>query len=340
MSNEITTEPLLSESKKSTRPKKTWWVRFDRYNGKILTLTQRKISEYTPETEMVAEVDNPICRDILRGKVKKTNYAVLWDFKKECWNLDVKSTTLVITPRDNKLKPIRDDVSPENCDLYVRLFKKDNSLLVSVNLKNIAETMNLADIGFISTTANNLLDLYLTRKNDPDYLVQIVPVNAEQLISDTKMLIKLPEDITRVIDWENMSVYTKPVFKTYGIEYSSGYTKQDIGESNTILKKAEFDSKISDINIYVVNNEIYFDSSLRENQMYYFDGRTKFNIVVCDQEIDRYVGCLELNTARLCSDKKYVIPKPENWPERPLLIYKNKYLKMSYTGEKNVYAEH
>ena len=339
MSSETIIEPLQNESKRSTK-KRTWWARFDRYNGKILTLTPRKLSDFNPDTEMVAEVDNPICRDILRGKVKKTDYAVLWDYKTETWNLDVKSTTLVIKPRDNKLKPARDDLSPENSDMYLRIFKNDYAILVSVNLKNIAETMNLADIGFISTSGKNLLDLYLTRKNDPDYLIEVIPINTEQLINDTKILIKLPESITRVIDWENMSVYTKPVFKNYGIEYSVGHSNENISSSNTILKTATNSQKTADINIYVDNDQIHFESTLRENQMYYFDGRTKFNIMVCDTEIDRYVGGLELNTARLISNQKYSIPKPASWPDRPLLIYRNKYLRLNYTGEKNVYAEH
>ena len=289
---------------------------------------------------MVAEVDNPICRDIVKGKVRKNKFAVLWDYKNERWNLDVKSTTLVIRPHGNKLNPIQDTESPENCDLYVRVFKKDHALLVSVNLKNIAETMNLADISFISASEDHLLDLYITRKNDPDYLISVVPVDPETLMQHTKILIELPESTAKLIDWENVSFYTKPVFKNYGIEFNSGKSDVNIGSNHQILRKSNDQAEISDINIYILNDQLHFESSLKENQMYYFDGKTKFNVLVCDQEIDNYVGCLELNTARLVSDRSYTIPRPSNWPDAPLLIYKNRYLRISYTGEKNVHAEH
>lgn len=318
--------------------KKTWWVKFDKFNGRIITVTQRQIKEFQ-DSEEVAQIDNTLCRDILKGRVNKNNYAIFWDYKTEEWKMDVKSTTLVLKPRDNKLLPIQLDRSPEYSDLYLRVFKKENIIMISVDLKNIAETMNLADINFISNDDSNLLDIYLTRKNDPDYLIDIIPVSAEQLIKNTRMIVELSEKTAKLIDWENTSIYTKPVFKNYAMEYVSGNVESTVDKSSKTLKQAQPTTEGSDINIYIDNDKLCFNSALSENQLYYFGSKPKFNLTVSDGEIDRFVGVLELSTIKLCSNQTYTIKKPSNWPQNPVLAYKNKHVTISYTGEKNV-SEH
>ena len=332
MNNETILKPLPSREKSS----RTWWVLFNKINGKISTISPRKINQgvIKNDDELIAEVNNPVCKDILKGKKNKNKYSVLWDFKNECWNLDIKSTTLVIRPNDNKLTPIDIGNPKEACDIHITFFRQDFTLLISANLKNIAETMNLADIGFISTSENKLLDLFITKRNDPDYLVHIVPVNPEELLNQQRILVKLPQEINKVIDWDNISIYTKPVFKTYGLDVYNGSGLQDSESRNKrVLHVGNFTRESSDINIYIHNEELYIDSKLTDTQMSYFGGKTKFNILVCDQEIDNLIGNLELNVSTLCGRKEYKLPIPKNWPKTPLLVHRNKKIKVSYTGD-------
>jgi hypothetical protein len=334
MNTETITAQHSNQLPKSNRK---WWVKFSKNNGRILTLTPREIKDYA-DTELVVQVDNPICRDILKGTANKNNYAILWDYKSEEWKLDVKSTTLVMRPRDNKLVPIQTNKSPDICDMYLKVFKNENTILVSVDLKNIAETMNLADIHFISSEdESHLLNIFLTRKNDPDYLITSIPISAEELIKEEKLLIELPEDVVKLIDWENTSVYTKPIFSTYGMEYSNSQVKTISEKNFLVIRKSTATPEFCDINICIVNGKLEIKSSLAENQIYYFKGKTKFNLLVSDAEIDRFVGNIELNTAKLCSKDVHYIPIPDFWPDRPILTFKSKYATVSYTGEQDAH---
>jgi hypothetical protein len=332
MNNETITEPLPSKTAR------TWWVKFQKQNGKLISVTPRKVnSSILEDTELLAEVDNPVCRDIIKGRKSKKDFAVLWDFKKECWSLDVKSTTLKLKPNDNKLTPISESIPKDICDLHVTLYKKDRTVLIYANLNNIIESMNLADISFISESESKLLDLYITKKNDPDYLVHIVNVNAQQLIKYERTMVTLPSEISKIIDWDNISIYTKPVFKNYGLEIRRGAGKESqIDTDKYCLYSANYQESESDINIYVLNDKLVFHSNLNENHLQYFGGKTKFNILVCDQEIDRFVGNIELDVVALCGDRDYKIDLPQDWPQNALIVHRNKKVRLSYTGERNV----
>jgi hypothetical protein len=335
MSNKTITEPLPNNTSQS----RTWWARFNKINGRILAITSKKINNSLIENnsdELIAEIDNPVCRDILRGKTNKKNYAILWDFNNERWNLDVKSTTLLIRPSDNKLTPIKLENPKDICDIHITIFKQDQTIFVSANLKNIAETMNLADIGYISTSESKLLDLFITKKNDPDYLVHVIPIDPEKLLNQQNLLIKLPEKINKIIDWDNVSIYTKPVFKHYGLDIRSNSVKNDIVNSQKkILYSVNYDKSESDINIYVDNGSLCVKSKLTENQIFYFGGKTKFKIIYCEQYIDNLIGKLEFDVAILSGPKEIKLPLPKDWPANPLLVHRNKKIRISYTGEKN-----
>lgn len=331
MSSETIIEPLLS------KVARTWWVRFQKHNGKLISITPRQINDsILDKNELLAEVNNPVCRDIIRGSKSKKDYAILWDFKNECWCLDVKSTTLELKPVDNKLRPIPESTAKEVCDLHVTLYKNDRTVLVYANLRNITESMNLADISFISASESKLLDLYITKKNDPDYLVHIINVDAEQLINYERTLVTLPEDISKIIDWDNISIYTKPVFQNYGLEIRRGNGKDSqVNSDKHTLYSANYQEEESDINIYVLNDKLCFDSKLNENHIHYFGGRTKFNVLVCDQQIDHFVGNIELDVAAICGERIYKFDLPDDWPDNPLIVHRNKKVRISYTGEKN-----
>lgn len=335
MNNETITEPSPSK----TPAKRTWWVTFNKDNGKILSVTPRRSPGIDlKENQLLAEIDNPVCRDIVKGKVSKNKYAIMWDHETDSWSLDKKSNTLKLTPTHHKLLPMQENNIYDVCDLHVTVFKKDFMLLVNVNLKNIKINMNLSDIAYISSSSTKLLDLYITRKNDPDYLIHIIPIDAEQLIKNQAMVVSIDQDANKIIDWNNVSIYTKPVFKNYGMEIKAGSganSDKALNKKKTIYKNEIIDDN-TDINIYTVNDgTVRVVSNFNKDQFGMFGGKTKFNIIVCNNNIDMLVGGLELDVAALTSGKEIKIERPDFWPDQPLLLHRLKKIKLSYTGEKN-----
>ena len=84
----------------------------------------------------------------------------------------------------------------------------------------------------------------------------------------------------------------------------------------------------TDINIKVVDNTLNITSELNESQLYYFGGKNSLKIVVCDTVVDNFVGAFEIKVDQLLRNKANTTIDFK-WPKKPLLIYKNNYLKLS-----------
>ena len=90
----------------------------------------------------------------------------------------------------------------------------------------------------------------------------------------------------------------------------------------------------NNININVVDNVMHIKSKITESEVYYFEGRNKLRIVVCDSNVDNLVGAFEVSVDQLLHDTSK-LDINFKWPEDPILLYKNNYLAVSTDGEIN-----
>lgn len=70
------------------------------------------------------------------------------------------------------------------------------------------------------------MDIYITKKNDPDYLIDSISVNPLELFQTGKQVTDLNEEITSQVDWSEISLYTKPVFKKISVGTRSNTCKE------------------------------------------------------------------------------------------------------------------
>jgi len=308
-----------------------YWVKFSKQNGKIKGISSSPIQDFD-DSERVIESINPVCRDLLKGKANRRNYAVLWDPVKNIWEVDVKSSTLVIKPLSDRLAPVTTEKNPFSTDIHITISKLSGAVKLTANLKQIAKHLNLSSIQQIVSDDTGLIDLYFTRKNDPDYLIQVLSVNAEELIVNRETITYIDIKFLDTIDWTDVSLYTKPIFKMYSMEFL---------ESNVEIKSTQLHGQISratyknntndtDINIYVVNDKVMIKSNLTHQQLYYFKGKKTFPIYISDNEIDNYITTLKLNTLDLCHNTITELDKPWYWPDEPFITYKHPKLRINY----------
>lgn len=314
-----------------TKNKIPYWIKFDKQNGKIKKISSSPITDFN-DNQRVIESDNSICRDLLKGKVNRRNYAVLWDPIENLWKVDVKSSTLVIKPLSNRLTPVRLDISPLSTDIHIAISKLTGTVKLTANLQQIAKHLNLSSIQQIVSDDTGLIDLYFTRKNDPDYLIQVLSVNAEELILNKETITQIDKNFLDVIDWTNVSLYTKPIFKLYSLEFleSSIVVNNDKQLGQISKATSKNNTNDTDINIYVVNDKVVIKSNLTHQQLYYFKGKKTFPIYISDNEIDNYITTLKLNTLDLCNNNVTELDKPWYWPDKPFITYKHPKLRINY----------
>jgi len=314
-----------------TRPqqnvKHTYYVVFND-QGKIFKINGTAPAVITEGMNQI-ETTNPACAKIIQGKASLKKYGMIWDVIKEKWDIDLRSTTLIIESKHNKLLPFTQDIIPDDAEIFVKAFYNSSKVLVQANKYKIKSSKNLGDITEISTKETNLLDIYITRKNDPDHLISTIEIDPLLLFKEGVQVIDLGTNITKKVDWNNISLYTKQVFNDYGWSLTSTMSTNKDG-LNKIVQSSKTKTK-TDINIKVVDNTLNITSELNESQLYYFGGKNSLKVVVCDTVVDNFVGAFEIKADALIRNKADTTINFK-WPKKPLLIYKNNYLTVS-TGD-------
>lgn len=330
MNTETITEPLqknLDENPKVNL--RTWWIIFTPEDGKIKSIkSNRKLVEGSNFLQV--ESNNPVCKQLVNGKESFKKYAMIWDVVNDVWVIDKKSETLLIKTRSNHLAQYRRGVDPSTMELHAKVFYKDNKLLLTANFKNIRISKNLSDIYEISIQEDGLLDIFVTRKNDPDYLVGQLVVDSEVLMTTGRYLIDIGPDISSKLDWNNISLYTKPVFQHYGFEIDTTYSIEETSQERGLNLYCSNMYDDANINITVVNEDkqLVITSSITDDQLYYFEGKKFIKLLVCDSHPDRLVGGIELSPEQVLKNK-ITIPTTFTWPKNPVILHRNKHIRLS-----------
>ena len=324
----MVTETLTSKQQNDNL--RSYFVVFDTHSGKIHKINNSYV-ETINNAHTQIETVNSVCNDIIKGKKSLKKYGMVWDIVNEKWDIGKRSTTLIIESTHNKLIPFDKNIDPSTAEIFVKVFYDANKIVVEANRENITSIKNLSDITEISTTETNLLDIYVTRKNDPDYLINTINVDPLTLFKRGRQNIFLKDSLSTHVDWENISLYAKSVFNTYGWSVQSINTRAALTGTHKVVQQSNVEDSFN-ININVVDNVMNIESKLTLAENYFFGGRNKMRFVVCNNHIDNLVGAFEVSTEQLLQDTSTVNINFK-WPDNPILLYKNNYLAVSTHGE-------
>lgn len=313
--------------------KRKWYVRFNPDTGRILSIGPRPIAKINDDEE-VTSIENPICKEIIAGKKNVSKFAMHWDVVHDEWDIDVKSSTLNLETRGEKLNQFTEGVHPGGSDFFIQIMRKENKMKVQVNFLTIRNALNLGQINQIKNDNPNILDLYVCKKNNPDYLIGVIPIDALLLFNMQTMYIDISSKITDHINsWDDISIFTQPVFNTYGLEFTDVSVKQEVIDHSRLHQKSDV-SEDSHINMYTLNDKLIIDSKIDQAMLYYFNGMKQIKLHVSDTHIDNYITTLTINVTRLLKDK-IEIQLPTYWPTKPLITFNNTQLTVNYLGDNN-----
>jgi len=323
MSSENTTIQLQNKA--------TWYVRFQRKAGRILGVSPQLINKVNDDEE-VAVIDNELCKDLVSGKKNLRKYAVHWDVIKDKWDIDFKSDTLVLKTTGNKLNQFSENLQPAECDMFIKVIRPSNMLSIRVNLMRIRSQFNLGQVHFLKYQTEDILDLYVCRRNNPDYLIGIISIDSESIFKVETTYVEVPKEITHHINsWDDVSIFAKPVFNSYGIEFTDIYSMPLV--DNDKLHRTSNTSLESHINMYTLNDNLIIDSKLTDNMKHYLKNQTYLQLHVSDSYIDNYVTTLTISMAELLNNK-VKLEIPANWPANPLVAFADTELAVNYITEK------
>ena len=297
-------------------------------DGNIRKINSTPMAELNDNTLTQIQSTNPICKKLIKGEASVKKYGIIWDLVNEQWNISKRSTKLILEAEDNKLIPFSTDTNKKNTEIFVSVFYNDNTAVVYANANRIKSIKNLSDIKEITTKETEILDIYITKKNDPDYLITVLKLNPLELFRNGSQVIDLNNEITKHVDWQNISMYGKTVFNNYGWNLLDSQYSAPSLSTNTILQSSNTTERNS-ININVVDNMLHIKSQLTTDQDYYFEGYRNLKILVCDSSPDKLVGSIEVPVDILLDKKTYNTKIKFKWPKKPLLLYKNNYITIS-----------
>lgn len=180
------------------------YVYFDEY-GEITA-----ISNTNTQGGNYIEVENSEVIGILNGTEKINLYCVSYDtvYKKYILKNRFIDENSFVSILDNiyEITNFKDD----NYDLKIIKNNKDHNWefeLHSAIKENINEK-NVDNVG--------VLNYSITRKNDPHELFQFIQVSFKELVDQT--VVKIPFDSQKIVDNDNISVYTMKKFQKYYYE--------------------------------------------------------------------------------------------------------------------------
>lgn len=323
----------MTNTENSITPKPTWWIKYQVGSGKILGLSSSVITSGNKQ-HAITITHNELCRKLIKGSVALKACSIVWDVEHEIWDIDFKQDILSITQiNSNVLYQIKETPATKS-DVLIRVYKKENIVEVAVNINHIKKSMNLTAINEIANKENTLLNLYFTKKNDPDYLIQSVEVDPLLLFRRKALQFNLP------LDWDDVSLFTKQIFKNYSLEIFERYIPtMSVENKRTLLQHSSTRDRDAHLLITSSDKTINIHSNIDAKQSYLLDTH-KFTdsilqFLVCDESIDNFVGAFEVPAYNLINEDDIIIDVDFDMPLKPLFIFKNKHIAVKFTGDSN-----
>jgi hypothetical protein len=208
---------------------------------------------------------------------------------------------------------------------------------IRVNYENLKRSMNLMGIHEISKEEGTLFNLYITKKNNPDFLIQSISIDPESLLKNKTIDYELI-NIKTFNEWKDLSVYTRPIFRRYSVEYITEEVTSDYAEEKnaTLQKVTNSDKGAAHIDIYKLSNRlIKLTSNISESSKYVMSGRKGLKFLVGDGTIDNLAGGFSVKTTELLNNKDVKVNLDFDFPDNPIIVYINKYVSVRYNKESN-----
>ena len=305
----------------------TWWVEFNRDTGKIFRIQPREIQD---SVQTVCTSNSSICGEVVKGRIRLRSVTVNWDADTEQWCVEERSNNLVLDKVTTRLYRIEQGGHLRDKEILLRLYKDMGIVDVAINRRLIQERFKLSELRTMKQHTSGAMNLFCTAAS-PDILVEVLGVDVAELFTTGRVRIQ-----TGIVGdaWNNISIYTRPLFNLYGLEvYNELLTTDEISSRNRVLQQAVHEGG-SHINIVNKNNGLTLDVSGLLGFEDVIHSVRSVDFIVCDGSPDCFVGGFTVPKSVLTGEVEPItVPINFELPSNPIILYKNRRLAVKYIGE-------
>ena len=306
----------------------TWWVEFNKDTGKIFRIQPREIKD---SVQTVCTSTDVICEAVVSGRMKLRSITVNWDAEVEQWCVEEKSDRIILDTVTTGLYKLEQGGHLRDKEILVRLYKNSGIVDVAINRRLIQEQFKLSELRNLTQRTSGAMDFFCTAAS-PDILEEILGVDVPKLFTQGRVRIH-----TGILGdaWDNISIYTRPLFNLYGLEvYSELLVTDETSDRNRVLQHAVQDGG-SHIKITNKNNGLTVDASGLLGFEDVIHSVRSLDFVVCDGSPDHFVGGFSIPKDIIYTTEPVTLPVGFKLPSNPIILYKNRRLSVKYIGEEH-----
>ena len=268
------------------KSKPNYFVYYNDWTGEIVSVGTSLRSD-SPATYL--QTDNVIAYNIMRGLASEQDYIVV-DGADDQKTLVGKSEFLHLRNQEDQLF-LLPRIATQRWDIRIRLFTKNNKLIIDANQNNISKLVSHNARSRIKLDAKTAFEFYLIRENNPDHLIEVISVDAEELINNAYMSLDISH-LSRYASMTDLAFMTRRYFENYDTDESrenatTWQVVQPLPGSHIELVQQ---GKYITVNSLVSADQLFDDAGLWKTQLEFF--------VVGDTP-DHYMGSFSIDISRL-----------------------------------------
>jgi len=316
----------------SEQDSQTWWIEFLPDSGKITRLSSREI---TPKEDRLLHVSsNTALTQVSSGQRVRRDFKIQSGFLSNDWILVDKLSDVSIVDERIWYK-VPEAASAENA-IHFDLYLDNNLLRATVNRGVLRKVINDVSLHTVASNDEFVMDVYLIQDNNMDNLIQIIEIDKMELLKNGIVEVEVP-GLRKYVETKSISIYVRNIVQTYSFAYRDSIIYTDDVLENKRWLQSNQHSHQSHILFTNIDNKLYVNSKISSNDKHLFRSKPTFDILVCDGTPDRLVGDISIPSEELYSNDQEVVVEHElDWPEDPLLIYRNRNINIAYKETCNV----
>ena len=286
----------------------SYYVFYNEWDGEITSVSRKLPTVHNDEAYICTS--DEIAKKLLRGEVNERDYIVTF----------LDDDTLGVMERDDKLRLRSSEKTLHqltknnilNWDIRVKIFLKNNKLLLEINPNSISKLTKLTFKKELLLSQETDLDLYLTKYNDPNFFLEKLVVDPAELLDTGNILYDISH-INQYININDIGVLTRRCFKNYYVEVvndSLNILQNSLVKSRSFIHERAFHNfSFPHISIEKQDNTLLVKlmvsvTELEDHGVF----EKKLKLYVVGDQPDEFYGEIHLDIETLKQEKQLVLP--------------------------------
>jgi hypothetical protein len=286
--------------------KKQFYVFYDEWTGAIIQIAS---IEQDDSDNPYLLTDSYLAENILRGYENEKDYIVSFDDTNEL-TLVKKDNIVRLRSSETNLHQLA-KVKKDDWDIRVLVYAANNKLVIEVNPLSIRKLSNMTFNKKIIIDDNNDLSLYIVKHNNPDYLIDTIDVDAQELLDNGNIIYDITS-IRKHVSLADLGFLTRRCFKNYYLDVLNSplniVQHSLIKNFSYIHRHAVHGHEQGHINLTQKGNFLTFTTLLSSGELTDIGlHEDKLWVYLIGDTPDEYYGSIPINIREIKTKKKCTI---------------------------------